>query len=207
MNGTALLPPCYLPPVGYLSVLMRYERVIIDVHEHYVKQTYRNRCYVASPHGPTALTVPVAHPSPSPAMCEAALSDHGNWRHVHLTALDSYYRHTPYYDYYRDDLLPFYTAREESLADYDIGLLRLVCELAGIGWRAELSTAYIPPQECAGIDDYRSLMTPKADPATAFPAYAPRPYYQVFARRLGFLPHLSCIDLLLNMGPETPLYL
>ena len=102
MNDTALLPPCYLPPVGYLSVLMRYERVIIDVHEHYVKQTYRNRCYVASPHGPTALTVPVAHPSPPPAMCEATLSEHGNWRHVHLTALDSYYRHTPYYDYYRE---------------------------------------------------------------------------------------------------------
>ena len=41
----------------------------------------------------------------------------------------------------------------------------------------------------------------------ALPQGPERPYYQVFAPRHGFLPGLSIVDLLFNMGPESILYL
>ena len=37
--------------------------------------------------------------------------------------------------------------------------------------------------------------------------FVPQPYYQVFESKLGFLPNLSIIDLLFNMGPESLLVL
>ncbi|MDD7128802.1 MAG: WbqC family protein, partial [Prevotella sp.] len=34
-----------------------------------------------------------------------------------------------------------------------------------------------------------------------------KPYYQVFQSRQGFLPDMSILDLLFNMGPESILVL
>lgn len=207
MNDTALLPSCYLPPVGYLWVMRHYRRVIVDVHEHYVKQTYRTRCRVASPNGVVDLTVPVEGNASSLPMRDVILSEHGDWRRVHLAAFDSYYRHTPYYDYYRDDLLPFYRPGRQLLVDYNAALLATVCDLMGIECRVEASTAYVPAASCTAIDDFRGCMTPKADARRSFGGFEPRPYYQVFAGKLGFIPDLSCVDLLFNMGPEAVLWL
>lgn len=38
-------------------------------------------------------------------------------------------------------------------------------------------------------------------------SFAPKEYYQVFKGKNGFLPDLSIIDLIFNMGPESILYL
>ena len=43
---------------------------------------------------------------------------------------------------------------------------------------------------------------PEADPD-----FEPKPYYQVYQQKHGFLPNLSILDLLFNMGPESILYL
>ena len=37
--------------------------------------------------------------------------------------------------------------------------------------------------------------------------FEPKPYYQVFESRYGFIPDLSILDLLFNMGPESVLIL
>ena len=52
-----------------------------------------------------------------------------------------------------------------------------------------------------------NVFIPKRISATEDPDFFPQPYYQVFQERLGFLPNLSIIDLLFNMGPESLLVL
>ncbi len=207
MNPTAILPSCYLPPIAYVSMLMRYEQVIIDVHERYVKQTYRNRCRIASPNGPIALSIPVTNDSHSSPMTDVKLSGHGNWKRVHLAALDSYYRHTPYYDYYRDDFANVFEQHDTKLVPLNTALLKLICELMGITPRIELSTEYVNAGLYPGTDDYRNIMSPKVESEHVFNQFKARPYYQLFSERNGFIPNLSCIDLLFNMGPESPLWL
>ena len=56
-------------------------------------------------------------------------------------------------------------------------------------------------------EDFRERIHPKKDFIFEDAAFSPQPYYQVFQERLGFLPNLSIIDLLFNMGPESLLVL
>ena len=211
MPRTALLSTAYLPPVSYVAKLLAYDRCLVEQYDHYRKQTYRNRCLIASPAGPLALTVPVVKTdAPKCLVRDVRISDHGHWRRLHWNALEAAYNHTPFFEYYKDDFRPFYAERRHTfLVDFNEDLLRLVCSLVDLEPRLERTTAFAatPP---ADTDDWRERIRPKASPAApaeADPTFRPVPYYQVFQQRLGFLPDLSIADLLFNMGPESLLVL
>ncbi len=200
--------------------LYRSSEVLIEACENFTKQTYRNRCLIATAQGVQALTVPVVHDNGS--MRCLRISDHGNWRHQHWQALTSAYGDSPFLEYYEDDLRPFFSDHQwELLFDYNEAIRRKMCELLDIHPRVSFTHEYIKPPTCqptavaqdvsadspvaAGLCDYREAICPKHPEAD--PCFAPRPYYQVFASRHGFLPNMSILDLLLNMGPEAIFYL
>ena len=56
-----LLSTTYFGPVQWYQKLYRSEAVEIERHENFLKQTYRNRCLIATTQGVQALTVPVEH--------------------------------------------------------------------------------------------------------------------------------------------------
>lgn len=210
MNENPLLPPviltsAYLPPVQYFTKLYGAPYVVMEHHEHYVKQTYRNRCIIDSPGGPLALSIPVEHDGTArPTTRDVHISDHGNWRHLHWNALVSTYENSPYFDYYADDFRPFYERRYEWLADFNDALTSLVLDLLDLRPDLRPTPAYAVPGE--GEADCRESIRPKI-PHTLDARFTPSPYYQVFAGRHGFLPNLSIADLLFNMGPESRLVL
>ena len=180
---TVYLSSAYLAPVEYYTKLLAYDRVCIEQHDHYIKQTYRNRCTIAAPDGELALSIPTVKPASLKCpMCDIRISDHGNWRHLHWNAIESAYNHTPFFEYYKDDFRPFYEKKYEFLIDFNEELCRMVCELIDIHPTIERTSEY------------------KME-------FVPQPYYQVFESKLGFLPNLSIIDLLFNMGPESLLVL
>jgi len=192
-----LVSSSYLAPVSYYSALYGASEVYVEHQEHYVKQTFRNRCMIAGPDGPLPLTIPVVKPeNPRCPISQIRISDHGNWRHLHWNALKSAYGQSPFFEFYEDDFRPFYQPDWEFLVDFNRDLLQLVCRLIDI--QPTLRSTEIYQANPSGIRDLR------------FPAefpYSPRPYYQVFAQRHGFLPDLSIVDLLFCMGPESILYL
>ena len=178
----------YLAPISwyqqYHTTLLSGGEVVIDTAEHYVKQTIRNRCTIAMPDGPQHLIIPVEAASSHVAMREIRISEHGNWRHHHWNALRTAYGKSPFFEYYADEFAPFFASRaHDYLIDFNAALHEVVCRLLDI-------TQPVPPSQ-------RRLQ----------PDGPPQPYYQVFAPRLGFLPDLSILDLLFNMGPESILYL
>ncbi len=205
--STIYLSSAYLAPVEYYCKLLAYDRAVVELHDHYQKQTYRNRCTIAAPDGPLALSVPIVKPdTPKCPMRDIRISDHGNWRHLHWNALESAYNHTPFFEYYKDDFRPFYEQKYEFLADFNEALCRLVCSLIDLQPRMERSTEYRALLS-DGEDDFRERIHPKKDFRQEDPGFCPQPYYQVFDHRLGFLPNLSIADLLFNMGPESLLVL
>jgi len=216
---TALLATTYFGPVQWYQKLYRYDRVLIEHHESFIKQTYRNRCVIATTQGPQALTVPVD--TTNPTVGQVRLSDHGNWRHQHWQALQSAYGESPFFLYYEDDLRPFFIERRwERLTDFNEAICLKMCELLDIRPQLQHTADFCLPatvgtgsQSVPAVvladgteaDDYRQVINPKHPlPDSCF---TPRPYYQVYAQKHGFLPNLSILDLLMNMGPESIFYL
>ncbi|MBQ8673855.1 MAG: WbqC family protein [Bacteroides sp.] len=198
-----LLSSAYLAPVQWYSKLLSDGPILVEQHEHYTKQTYRNRCTIAAPDGPLALSIPTVKPySPKCPMRDIRISDHGNWRHQHWNAIESAYNQTPFFAYYKDDFRPFYEKQYEFLLDYNEELCCLICSLIDLQPDLRRTDSYLPATSAdPAITDLREAIHPKHTQDD--PQFIPRPYYQVFADRLGFLPNLSIIDLLFNMGPES----
>ena len=197
-----LLSSAYLPPVQYFAHLQSAEQVWIEQYDHYQKQTYRNRCVIAAPDGPLSLTVPIEKPNtPKAFMRDIRISDHGNWRHLHWNAIESAYNHTPFFEYYKDDFRPFYEKKFDFLVDYNEQLCQLVCQLIDIDTSFQRTESYVA-EPSNTIIDLRDAIHPKKE-VMDDASFSAVPYYQVFQERLGFLPNLSIIDLLFNMGPEA----
>ena len=201
---TALLSSAFFGPVQWYQKLYRYDRALIEHHDSYQKQTYRNRCLIASQGGVQALTVPVCSNEKEPH--RIMISDHGNWRHQHWQALQSAYGDSPFFIYYEDDLRPFFTDdRWDTLYDYNDAICRKMCELLDITPNITPTDHFMHEDELDGIDDFRQVIHPKHPAADA--QFKAKRYYQVFERKLGFLPNLSILDLLMNMGPESVFFL
>ena len=225
--ATALLSTTYFGPVQWYQKLYRYDRVLIEQHETFQKQTYRNRCLIATTQGIQALTVPVIHPSDEEmgngplgrrtlatqgtqewSMVNVRLSDHGNWRHLHWQALQSAYGDSPFFEFYADDLRPFFEQRWDYLLDFNEAIRQTICELLDIHPHVEYTTEFIPSPSThhpSPITDYRTTIAPKHPGED--PDFESRRYYQVFEQKHGFLPNLSILDLLFNMGPESIYFL
>ena len=200
-----LLSTTYFGPVQWYQKLNVADVAYIEAYENYCKQTYRNRCVIATANGPQALTVPVERPADTDLnrcrIRDLRISDHGRWRQLHWNALQSAYSESPFFEYYADDLRPFFDRRYDFLFDFNMEICLTMCELLDVRPTIKLTTEYTKKADLADATaDYRDAIVPKhPQPDNGF---VPRPYYQVFASRTGFLPNLSVLDLLFNMGPE-----
>ena len=203
-----LLSSTYFGPVQWYQKLHRAEICYVERYESFIKQTYRNRCVIATANGTQALTVPVER-GETTLMKDIRISDHGNWRHLHWNALQSAYGESPFFEYYADDLLPFFERRWDFLFDYNLAITETLCQLLDIQANIKLTTQFLPPSTLltspSSLVDLREAIRPKHPlPDDSFES---RPYYQVFRERHGFLSNLSVLDLLFNMGPEGVLVL
>jgi hypothetical protein len=205
---TVYLSSAYLAPVSYYAKLHLYNKVYIERFDHYQKQTYRNRCHIAGPNGVLPLSIPIVKPdTPKAFTKDIRISEHGHWRHTHWNAIESAYNHTPFFDYYKDDFRPFYEKHYEFLFDFNEELRRLVCNLIDISPNIHYTSEIYKTDFAEDEIDLRESIHPKKDYTQYDTTFTARPYYQVFEAAHGFLPNLSIIDLLFNMGPEGVCYL
>ncbi|MGN1253088.1 MAG: WbqC family protein [Prevotella sp.] len=202
----SILSSTYFGPVQWYQKLAHSDTVYLEQHDHFIKQTYRNRCIIATTQGPQALTVPVESPQglriDKTEMKDVRISDHGSWRHLHWQALQSAYGESPFFEFYADDLHPFFEKHWDYLFDFNLAIMQKMCELLDIEPHIELTEEYMQPD---GMVDYRDAIRPKHPLPDA--SFTPRPYYQVYQQKFGFLPNLSILDLLFNEGNEAVLYL
>jgi len=204
---TALLQTTYFGPIQWYQKLFRYDHCIIEQHDSYQKQTFRNRCVIATANGVQALTVPVEHSDDKMQTKDLRISDHNQWRRVHWNALQSAYSESPFFDYYADDLRPFFEQKYDFLIDFNEAIRQKICELIDIHPYVEYTDSFLLPltSHPSPLDDYRDVIHAKHPlPDDTFEA---KRYWQVFQHKHGFQPNLSILDLLFCMGPESVFYL
>ena len=210
----AILATTYFGPLQWYQKLNRFDGVLMEQHEHFLKQTYRNRCVIATTQGVQTLTVPVEAPVgegvalSKTEIKDVRISNHGKWRTEHWNALQSAYGESPFFEFYEDDIRPFFENRWEFLLDFNMAITEKMCELLDIHPHIELTSSYqnsLPIGEGWGETDFRTIIHPKHPQEDS--DFSPKPYYQVYKERFGFLPNLSILDLLFNMGNEAVLYL
>lgn len=202
MQPLPLFSTAYLPSVGYMALLSRYEAVSIEVMETFPKQTFRNRAAIATGGGVQMLHLPVVHTDGNHTRTERmAISYQEPWNIRHWRAIITAYNAAPYFLYYRDGLEQILMQHYDRLATLNDALLHYLTKCFKLPTVIQYTIDYLPADHCP--IDYRTLLTCKHPP---FPVPMP-PYSQVFDDRYGFLPNLSSIDLLFNLGPDSCRYL
>ena len=194
-----ILSTAYLGNIRYYTKLLSGEAVI-DLHEHYRKQSYRNRCDILTANGVCPLIVPVLHPSGEKVPVRDIRIDRSKkWRHQHWQAIVSAYRRSPYFAYYEEDMAPLYARPYEFLCDLNEEMQRLLLGWLGTEGAAAHSDRYV--EGVPEAEDFRSALSPKPRLDRPDPAVVPQPDYQVFSDRFPFRENLSVIDLLFCEGP------
>ena len=195
-----IISTAYLPPVQYFQKINKAESICIEKHEHYVKQSYRNRCNVFGANGVLSLSIPVIHKSDKELITDKKISYAENWQQQHWRTIESAYRNSPYFIYYADALTPFYQKKYDFLFDYNLELLQFLLNSFKIKTEVIFTESF---GKSATQEDYRYFIHPKIKPK----AEEYKPYTQLFSDKYNFEPNLSSIDLLFNAGPHAKDYL
>ncbi len=203
--NSTILPLTYLGNILYYIHLIKGE-CMIDIHSHYIKQTYTNRCTILSTNGPQDLTIPIIKPKEKTAIKDIRISSHDNWQQLHWRAIQSAYNSTPFFEYFCDDYLSFYEKKWDFLLDFNLEIQQKTLELLNFEkLESTLSESYIEPSNFIA-KDLREVINPKKFNVSLYNNLN-SPYYQIFDQKFGFTPNLSIIDLLFNMGNEARIYL
>lgn len=198
MNKGAIFPLFYLPPIEYFTKLQWHqELILLEREEHFPKQTYRNRASIGSTNGKLDLVVPVVKGSKNQTKAkDVRISYDFNWQRLHWLSIQASYRNSAYFEYYEDDLAPFYHKKTDFLFDYNEGLLRVVLKALKLKTVFNYTEDYY--SDYPDLADYRASIHPKLHSD-----FKNKPYYQVFEDRNGFIPNLSILDLLCSQGPQS----
>ncbi len=202
--NTILLSNLYLAPIDYYIALSQSDNVLIEQHDHFEKQTYRNRCRILTSNGPMDLVVPIIRPKEKCPTKDILISYQEKWQQTHWRAIESAYNSSPFFEYYKEDFEPFFTQKINYLIDLNNGLMETLLQLIHLPVNYQLTDTYKKKEEVVsqGIEDLRKAFHPKQTDKIVT-----KPYYQVFDQKFGFQGGLSIIDLLFNLGPESLIYL
>jgi hypothetical protein len=201
MSAKILISTAYLPPAEYFSLIHNAEEVLVEREENYLKQTYRNRCYILSANGKQAMTVPVYLGSVHKTALKDIRIDYSKrWQQVHLRAMSTSYKASPFFDFYIEEIEGPILKNHEFLIDLNTELTEGILKILGIKTSIAGTSTFIP---LGTIDyDFRYRITPKRQSD-----FRIKEYTQVFNYGSGFIAGLSILDLLFNMGPDSLYYL
>jgi hypothetical protein len=197
MNRQIVLSTAYLPPIEYFARIREADEVLIEREENYIKQSYRNRCYILSADSPQKLTVPVYLGSFHKTHIRDIRIDYSKrWQQIHLRALTSAYCSSPFFIYYFEIIEKIILSDHEFLLDLNMELIEAMMKMMNLKKRICYTSEYMPVDGSDG--DFRYSISPKKKSL-----YKWRKYIQVFPSEEGFVPGLSVADLLFNEGPEA----
>jgi len=201
--NAVLLSTAYFAPVQYYSKILAYPQVFMEQYEHFTKQTYRNRCNILGANGPVSLVIPVVKGrGPKTLIKNLKISYDTDWQRNHWRTIFSAYNSSPYFEFYKDDLKPFFKKPWKFLLDLNLSIHETICDLLEIENNVILTPGFEEvPKTTLNL---REAISPKKHLIPTDKHFQAANYTQVFSEKFGFVPNLSILDLLFNEGPNSP---
>ncbi|MFM7851807.1 MAG: WbqC family protein [Flammeovirgaceae bacterium] len=194
-----IVEPHYLPSLEFFCALLPYPEVVLEKHEHFVKQSYRNRCHINTSQGLFKLVVPTIENHGKVSLGDVRLDPSVKWRNNHWRTIQSAYHKAPYFEFYADALEQILFQPYQFLFDLNksllsfclrtIGLPRVLTE--SLSYQSNVPNTYV---------DLRNIIKPKNHHSNRS-IYQPAHYTQVFGNT--FVENLSVIDVLFCEGPNS----
>jgi hypothetical protein len=207
----------YFPPVTLIKKAIDFSNVKFDIYDDHRKMSFRNRCVLAGGGGRVNLSIPLSDGrNQRKPMLAVRIDNKTDWQGQHWKTITSCYNRSPWFEFYKFEMEDLYRRPVDRLVDWnrlcwdwlmeklDAGINASFTEkpVAGSGFGVSGSSNAEPQTRNPDPDylDWRNKLMPKSI-EKEFPE-AVR-YRQVFEDRLGFIPHLSILDLLFCEGRRT----
>lgn len=191
----AIFIPTYFSPISQFSNILNFDTFTFEIQDNFQKQTYRNRCYIYGPNGKQILNIPVSHPKiKSRKKTKDILVEDSHWQKRHFKSIKNAYNHSPFFEFYVDDLETIFKKKYSYLIDVTMDTFLFINDAL------DLSKSYTTSNEYNETltDDFRHLASAKISHN-----HNGKPYVQMFDHKYGFLENLSILDLLFMEGPNS----
>jgi len=188
----------YLPCLEYMAILSNAEKIYLEAHENFPKQTARNRCYILSSHQTQRLSIPVSYQAPCP-IGKVQIDNAQHWQKIHWRAICSAYGKAPFFTFFKDELAVFFERKYDNLWEWNVDLLKFCFKILRLNPEIVCSEAY-EKQVSGEIVDMRNRFSTEKSLIGQ-----PKSYLQVFGN--DFVPNLSILDLIFCEGTQAKTYL
>ena len=191
----ALFIPTYFSPISQYHAILNSNSITFEVEDNYQKQTYRNRCYIYGANGKQLLNIPVSIPKSSKkTKSKDILVENSNWQKQHYKSFEAAYNHSPFFEFYKDDLQKIFSKKYTYLLDVNLDTFNFIKNALELPVEYKFSKTY----EENKPNDFRDLADSKKKVEISFLSYI-----QMFDQKFGFLKNLSILDLLFMEGPNS----
>ena len=220
MKSLAIMQPYFFPYIGYWQMIHAVDRFIIYDDVNYIKGGWVNRNRILINGKPAYITVPLSQSSPYKSICDIALHPSLIWRDKLVKMIETTYRKAPHFGVVFPVIKKLIRHETDNLSNYLVHQLQTLAVFTGIETEFIVTSRRYGNNDLSGQE--RVLDICKREGATTyinlqggqalydadvfrgagidlrFIAMRPLPYKQ---RSAGFVPYLSIIDALMEIGP------
>ena len=192
----ALFIPTYFSTIAQYTSIVNSSSITFEVEENYQKQSYRNRCYIFGANGKQLLNIPISNTNKilGKIKMRDVVIENSNWQRQHYKSLTTAYNHSPFFEFYKDDLQFIFTKKYKYLIDINIDSFLFINDALELSKKYNISKIYNENV----LNDFRYHAAVKYNDKTRC-----TPYIQMFEDKNGFLKNLSILDLLFMEGPNS----
>ena len=195
-----LFVPTYFSPISQYGAIFKSSSLEFETADNFQKQTYRNRCYIYGANGKQLLNIPISYPKTEDRKKtkDILIEEGSNWQTQHYKSIQTAYNSSPFFEFYKDDLMKIFEKKYKYLLDVNIDSFLFINESLELQKQHSLTKEY----QNDPTNDYRILANVKLHPKCLIERYI-----QVFDSKFGFINNLSILDLLFMEGPNAISYL
>jgi len=185
----------YFPDINYIITLLKGEKFTFLTRSRFQKSTLRNKMLLPGSNGLVRLSIPIkGGRGVKVPYGEVEIDNTQEWQKDHIRTITSIYGNAQYFQFYEMGLKELYDVKATKLFEWNLRCLSYFLEHSKMSNLIQIDVS----EENIEMSIIQSVNHSPFD----IPHYG-----QVFMDKIGFQSQVSCLDLLMNLGPDCCTYM